>query len=162
MTTRITILLKEALIRSDNDENIADIIMSYITIECDGCECMELLKDITEVECNCSANTDLDKCKQDYYFCDMCMDEKCCYSCNDYYCPNANDEGYELRKCDDENCDRGFCDDCYGNSMLYCSVCEEWFCCRGVRRHIDSSLEYFYTCDICNKIENCEYFGARH
>ena len=146
---------------TDNDINIIDIILSYITIKCDCCEDKILIDDGWGVECNCSADTPLDKCKQDYIFCDTCLLEQTCNGCENYYCP-LNDED-SLRECGDENCKTKWCEyECMNSEMLYCSVCEDYYCCRGVRRHIDSNLEYFYTCDECNKIKNCEYYGPRH
>ena len=145
-----------------NDINIIDMIMDYITMDCDGCKNKMLIDDSWEVECNCAASTPLDKCKQDYHFCDDCLITETCFGCENYYCPESVKDGYELRECGDVNCERGFCDTCFNEEMLYCSVCEDYYCCRGVRRTIDSALEYFYTCDECNKKENCEYFGARH
>ena len=144
-----------------NDINIIDMIMDYITIKCDGCKDKVLISNINEVECNCSANTPLDKCKQDYNFCDTCLDEQCCNGCYNYYCPLNDDDS--LRECGDENCNTKWCDnDCFNTEMLFCSQCEDWFCCRGIRRYIGNDLEYMYICDVCNKPENCEYYHARH
>ena len=163
MTTTLQIRKMLDIELTGNEIAIVDIILSYIMEECDGCKDKFLFEDVNEVECNCAASTDLKVCKQDYLFCEECSIKNICYGCDgQYYCPNSVEDGYEMRECGDENCERVFCDGCMSEDMLFCSQCEDSFCCRGVRRYVDSGLEYYYVCDVCNRKENCEYFRPRH
>ena len=133
-------ILDEKLI--DNDNNIVELILSYITDKCDECKDRFFTNDLDY----CYNNNN---CKEDKYLCSVCKEDICCKECN--YIDN------ELECCDDKDCNNMFCYDCEDKVVYQCSSCELKFCCRRFIRSMSSDGEYNYEY-ICEKCYDKPHF----
>ena len=120
------------------------MIMDFLTDDCDICnkKCFDKEQEI--MEC--------DGCNENYHVCLDCFKKDSCDSCDEFFCPDCQEDGgYELRGCDDDRCcnEEKYCDECRNHNLGYCQGCEEHKCCVKVFRTIDSELNYNYSCEKC-------------
>lgn len=135
----------------NNDINIIGIIMSYVIEECDICKDKSLdwldSLEYGDIQDSCDECNDSDAPNN---VCDDCHEFHSCYSCGEFLCECCS---YDIISCDNDNCDRRFCEDCASKELLECEDCEEKYCCKGVYRLILTDGNCGYKCMDC--IHDC-------
>lgn len=140
-TQQIKNILNQKLL--NNEISIIEMIMNYLTDDCDICEqkCFDTEQEIM----------DCCECNESYHVCFECYKKNKCDSCDYFICFDCQENDNGLRKCDSEKCNENFkyCDDCRTENLGYCQSCEESKCCVKVFKSIDIEGNYIYTCQDC-------------
>lgn len=106
----------------NNDNNLIDVIMRYITIKCDMCN--EITFSNTSKKLSC-------ECNKKYWVCEMCIECHTCDECEDINppCEKCYPDWDDFRRCDAENCGNNYCEYCSGHELNWCDSCCECKCC---------------------------------
>lgn len=144
-----------------NEKQLAELILSYITDKCDCCDELNFVTELEDVEIPKKILFDDDECKKHGHhdhkhiesFCSTCVEEQCCKGCDEYACNDCSNR-YE---CDYKYCSNIFCEDCKDEDLLWCSQCEERFCCRKVYKTIGPEGDYIFSCESCIEVIHPKY-----
>jgi hypothetical protein len=129
-----------------NDINIADMIISYITYECD---CGDVFVNTPKKRRNqCYI------CYKEIFLCPRCIKSNTCDECNDKCCEKCAEDFMfccEYKKCPTINCE-----DCRSDGMVWTDCCG-WICCKKVYR-----CNREYQCEDCVDISFPKNYRKKH
>ena len=114
----------------NNDINLIDHILYFLTVDCNKCGSKIIPTNCNTIHYNsdnCCYDDSDNICYNHPVLCKCCSNLYKCNSCEEIVYTLDKEP---LRKCDDELCSNEFCSDCFYESYIQYSECEEFYCCR--------------------------------